>query len=229
MAACSGTQITDTPTQESAIVTFRQLGIGKSTTISGLTYTALTVRMNTQVAAAFAGLNDGATPTSDANGTYSGALSGWSSGAVFGTNNNRVTFASTAPGNVTDITTNTTATVLAVTTTQGYSETLASILTGNTVCVGSPGSWQAQEYHQNGGDLIDWKQGAGDSVDPTSSVGSWNLTAGTGTASRVRYTYGSNPGINYRVFDHSDGTYSFCNGTTENAVVTKILAGQQGC
>ncbi len=67
--------------------------------------------------------------------------------------------------------------------------TIRTLLNGNTICTND-----SQEQHRNGvevagvlkGDLWDFKKGAGDPVDPTSQVGTWEIHD-----DKVYYTYGS--------------------------------------
>lgn len=226
-AACSGTQVTDSAgTKETAVITFAG-GNPVSVTVAGLTWAPSGNKTATGVAAAFANLANGATTGggSPAN-AYSGALSGWSSGAASGS---QVTFTRTIVGNVPNISAAGTPTAPAVTTTDGTAAvTLSDLLSGNTVCVGSSGNWLAQEYHSGAaaGPLIDWKRGAGHPVDPTKQVGSWSIS-GTGAATVVNYTYGSTTYSN-AVWNHGDGTYSFCNNQGVETV-GRIKTGQGAC
>ena len=100
-------------------------------------------------------------------------------------------------------------------------------LSGQTACVGSPGNWQNQEYHAPGGDLIDWKKGASDPVDPTTSIGDWSVS-GSGADQIVTYTYDAGGSYSYRVHDNGDGTFSFCDGTSE-VVSATLKPGQSAC
>lgn len=227
-AVCSGLQITDTGTgtQEKASVKFRALTAGQSTTVAGLTFTATTARSDAQVANAYKSLLPGATTGPGVGGTYSGVLTGWTAAS---TSNSPRVFTSVLFGNVTDIVVTSTATLKpVVTTTQGAgAPSMSSLLTGKTVCVGATGNWAAQEFHKSGGDLIDWKKGAGHPTDPTKSVGSWSIT-GTNTATRVNYTYGASTYSNV-VWQHNDGTYSFCNQSGNETIPSSIKSGQVGC
>ena len=81
---------------ESSAVTFNAMTAGQSITLGGLTFTATTSVTAANVAAAFASLSNGATTGPGiANGTYSGTLSAFSSGAVSGST---VTFTSASTG-----------------------------------------------------------------------------------------------------------------------------------
>ena len=232
-ASCSGIQLTDTGSTsvtESASIIFKNLTRGKAVTIAGLTYTALptgTVSA-TQVSNAFKGLTSGATTGPGTSlGTYSGTLTGWNADS---TSSATRAFTSIGTGNVTDITTFTNGSTLGVNITQGSSSTatsLGSLLIGNTVCVGTTGHWEAQEFHKSDGNLIDWKKGASDPVDPTKSVGSWSIT-GTGTSARVNYTYDSTTYSNI-VWDHGNSTYSFCNQNGNETMPSYIKTGQGAC
>ena len=86
---------------ESAVTTFRDLVAGESITIGGLTLTASGSILAGAVASAFGGLSNGRTGNIVTNGSFSGTLSGWTTGAANGT---AVTFTSaTTNANVTDL------------------------------------------------------------------------------------------------------------------------------
>jgi flagellar hook-basal body protein len=88
-------------TTESAVATFRDLVAGESITIGGLTLTASGTILAGAVASAFASLSNGRTGNTVTNGSWSGTLSGWTTGAAAGSN---VTFtSSTTNSNVTDL------------------------------------------------------------------------------------------------------------------------------
>ncbi len=89
---------------ESTILTFTDtLKAGNSVTIGGLTYTATTDTTSTQLAAAFASLALGSiSGAGTSTGTYSGALAGFSTGAV-ATDGSVTATSSTANANVTDL------------------------------------------------------------------------------------------------------------------------------
>jgi flagellar hook-associated protein 2 len=89
---------------ESSAVAFQALGAGEWITVGGLKLTANVPMTASAVAAAFANVADGATPSNDLNGDFQfdGALSGFSSGSDSSGN---VTFTSSNPGaNVSDLT-----------------------------------------------------------------------------------------------------------------------------
>ena len=107
--------------RETNTVTFKALTSGQSVLVGGLTFTAAQSLTATQVANEFASLANNATTKSGytvAEGSYSGSLSGWSTGAVV-TSTSVVFTSSTSSGNVTDMTYSTTGTALTVATTQG--------------------------------------------------------------------------------------------------------------
>lgn len=99
------TEVTPT-TVEADTLKFYPMTEGQTLTVAGLTYTANTVMTESQVAAAFSNLADGAvTGSGTGTGAYSGALTNWSSGAVG--NDREVVFDTTtgvAGENVADIT-----------------------------------------------------------------------------------------------------------------------------
>lgn len=234
-AACSGTQVTDsTGTKETATVTFPAVSNSgnpnpaHSVTVAGLTFTASGNKTAANVAAAFASLANNATSGSSNPATqYSGKLVGWTSAAASGST---VVFTSVNTGNVPNISLSAAgsgqASPTAVTTDGTTVTTLSTLLSGNTVCVGSSGNWEAQEFHAANGDLIDWKRGASHPVDPTKKVGTWSIT-GTGSAMRVNYTYGSQTYSN-AVWNHGDGTYSFCNNQGTETI-GRMKTGQGAC
>ena len=83
---------TATKVTETANLTFNAMATGQSLTVGGLTFTATSNLSGAAVAAAFASLaNNDSTKAGITGGTYSGALSGWTSGAVAGSS---VTFTS---------------------------------------------------------------------------------------------------------------------------------------
>lgn len=87
---------------ESTVVTFGALAKGEQVSLGGLTFTASTTITAAQTAAAFSNLaNNAATGGGAGYGTYSGALTDWSTAAVSGST---TTFtSSTANSNVSDL------------------------------------------------------------------------------------------------------------------------------
>jgi hypothetical protein len=103
---------------------------------------------------------------------------------------------------------------------------------GNTVCVSDgAGGWSAQEYHQLGGALIDYKLGAGHAVDPTTQIGTWATISGT--PGKINYSYTGDPTVYSNTVVRSgttlaNFTYCFDNGTTTIPAAT-VKTGQVGC
>lgn len=94
------TQGTDSVT-ESATVAFKDLAVGQSVNINGLTLTATSAMTAAQVAAAYSNVSAGNTPSNPSGGTFSGSLSSFSTGS--NTDGNLV-FTSTTPNlNVNDL------------------------------------------------------------------------------------------------------------------------------
>ncbi len=88
-------------TTESSVVTFVAMAAGEEVTVAGLTFKANAALTDAQVAAAFASRVAGATPANPATGTFSGTLTGFSSGAATAA---AVTFTSSTPTtNVNDL------------------------------------------------------------------------------------------------------------------------------
>lgn len=93
-------------TFETATVTFgaANMAAGETKIIAGLTYTSTGVTTQAQVAAAFANLQAGATTgAGSTTGTYSGALTGYTTGAA--QPGGKVVFTATTVGDKTDLTT----------------------------------------------------------------------------------------------------------------------------
>ncbi len=102
---------------------------------------------------------------------------------------------------------------------------LNNVLVNNTVCAEKANGDKWQEYHAANNDLIDYKKGANDPVDPTTTVGRWDLSARGG----VCYNYGGGNFIFcYSVHDIGGGNYEFCN-TGGLDVTAKLVAGNGGC
>ena len=101
---------------------------------------------------------------------------------------------------------------------------LVTALTGNTVCA-VRGADRWQELHQAGGDLIDFKRGPSDRVDPSEKVGTWSITANpSGNSASVVYNYGSGGTYTYSVRSNGGTSYSFC-GVQNIDVVIKAGGG----
>ncbi|MER2553311.1 MAG: hypothetical protein ABTQ28_08575 [Thauera sp.] len=95
---------------------------------------------------------------------------------------------------------------------------------GNTVCA-SRGADRWQEFHRQGGALIDYKKGPSDRVDPTRQVGSWAID-GTGNGARMMHDYGKGGVYRYQVY-RDGGRYSFCSGNQSHDAT--VRSGQQSC
>ncbi|WP_051906942.1 hypothetical protein [Methylomarinum vadi] len=101
-----------------------------------------------------------------------------------------------------------------------------NILVDKTVCAEKANGDQWQEYHEPGGDLIDYKKGPNDPVDPTTSVGTWRLS---NRAGGICYSYGGgNFNYCYSVHDIGNGNYEFCNNNGLD-VTAKLVPGNGGC
>ena len=62
------------------VVTFGALTAGQSVTVAGLTFTATSAVAATDLYNYFAGAADGSTPANQANGVFTGSITGWSTG-----------------------------------------------------------------------------------------------------------------------------------------------------
>lgn len=103
---------------------------------------------------------------------------------------------------------------------------LTTLLEGNTACVGSRPTFDAQELHQAGGSLVDYKRGPSDPVDKSQRVGTWGLT-GVDGRTFVTYDYGSGQVYTYSVWNNGDGTHSFCSAKPE--IKVRIKTGGGAC
>jgi len=95
-------------TESDTLSNFPQLSAGQRLTIGGLTFTAGSSGTTAaETAAAFANLANGATGGLSTKGTYTGTMSGWSSGAVSGSGNSSslVFTSATSNSNVSDLVT----------------------------------------------------------------------------------------------------------------------------
>jgi hypothetical protein len=102
---------------------------------------------------------------------------------------------------------------------------MTTLLQGNTVCLpaATQPTMEAQELHQAGGALVDYKRGPGHPVDPSKQVGSWTVTAGRSVF--VTHNYGGGAQYTYAVWHNDDGTHSFCSANPEIKVRIKTGGG----
>ena len=106
---------------------------------------------------------------------------------------------------------------------------LTSKLAGNTVCVGSTPTFEAQEQHVTGGTLIDFKRGPGDPTDPTKTIGTWG-TSGSGANTIITYSYTGGSSYSYNVCTSGTNDLGFCpSGTNTPTVNAKLKSGLGGC
>ena len=233
LAVCGypATQLT-TGVTETGTVTFTNLGNGNGNnsqvTVGGL---QLSCGGNSGVTGStlalfFQNLSDGSSgPGVPVGCTKNGTLSGWTSGPA---SSNVVTFSSSTPNtnvpNLSVIGSSASLTVVDGSATGGQ---LSSSLSLKTVCVGSPGNWQNQEYHAGtgGGSVVDWKLGAPSPTnkDPTATIGTWSLSGNS-----VVYNYTGAGSFTYTVWKQTNGSLDFCNGTG-TVVNGTVKAGQSAC
>jgi len=103
---------------------------------------------------------------------------------------------------------------------------ISTLLTNNTVCVGTPGNWEAQELHVSGGSLVDYKLGPGHAVDPSEQVGTWSVDAAAGT---VTHNYGPGTVYTYKMSANGGTSYSFCSTAGAPEVLAKVKTGGGAC
>lgn len=121
--------VRDNGTYETASVEFPAAGLeaGETVILAGLTYTSTGVTTQSELADAFANLDDGATTgAGTATGAYSGALTGYTTGAV--ENSDTVVFTSVVTGPVTDLAQTGTGPASTITITQGTSSNATGVL-----------------------------------------------------------------------------------------------------
>ena len=114
---------------------------------------------------------------------------------------------------------------------------ITSLVSGKTVCA-TQGGDKWQEYHSGSSgannNLIDWKKGTSDPIDPTTPVGSWSTTT-NGNNSSVIYNYGSGGIYVYKVYAISPtvapnaGNYTYCGISSAPTLNVTIQAGQGPC
>ena len=106
---------------------------------------------------------------------------------------------------------------------------MTTLLTGNTVCVpaATQPTMEAQELHQSGGALIDFKRGPTHPTDPTARVGTWSVTGIDGRGVFTTYDYGGGKIYTYAVWRNVDGTHSFCSANPELKV--RLMTGGGAC
>ena len=105
--------------------------------------------------------------------------------------------------------------------TSSTSPTLTVALADNTICVGSVGSWAAQEQHRGGNELWDYKHGPispSNLNDPTDIIGTWVIN-GNDT---VTYTYHQGAAYTYTLHKLND-SYTFCGTTNTNATIRDYI------
>jgi hypothetical protein len=105
-------------------------------------------------------------------------------------------------------------------------QALRTLLTNNTACVGSTPNAQWSEWH-NAGTLVDWKKGPSDPRDPTTTVGTYVISANGDNGGRVTYTYGINS-YSYAVQAATVPIYTFCPLTGGGATLSVTIKPGQG-
>ncbi|RIZ66990.1 MAG: hypothetical protein D0531_01595 [Methylococcales bacterium] len=222
-------------TQGNTTVRFKGLtSPGQTVTVSGLTLTALKKLDASQIATAFSSQQNGVQPTLISNLDYTfgtTTLSGWKAALAAGIN---LTFnpasPNTTPLEVSSNTAGLAPSITTVATPLNNGVALNILLSGNTVCVGSTGNWQAQEYHKTPSgatdNLIDFHHGNTSTTDPIAPVGSWSINSINNT---VSYTYHGGSSYTNTVYDNGNGSYTFCDTNGNTTIVSAIKAGQVGC
>jgi hypothetical protein len=120
---------------------------------------------------------------------------------------------------------------------------LQQLLGGMTVCKMNAANtdWEWQEFHDapegRPNNLIDYKKGPNDPVDPTSPVGSWSINTvnppggGNDRTQTVTYNYGGTSIYTFSVWAQGPGgtgPYNFCSEQGERDVLNATLINGQG-
>jgi hypothetical protein len=109
---------------------------------------------------------------------------------------------------------------------------LAAALAGKTVCVGSAPTWQSQEQHTGGptsGDLVDYKRGPNDKIDPSEKVGTWSVS-GNGGSSSVTYSYTGGGTYKFQACSAGGNSIGFCpDGSARSTVNATVKASIGAC
>ena len=111
---------------------------------------------------------------------------------------------------------------------------VAALVRGNTACA-VRGSERWQEFHQVGGDVIDYKLGPNSTTDRSEKVGTWvaGVASRTNLLPTVTYNYGAGGTYAYAVCAANaaaTGPFLFCNvSTQERFDPVTLKAGQVPC
>ena len=111
---------------------------------------------------------------------------------------------------------------------------VAALIRGNTACA-VRGNEKWQEFHQTGGNLIDYKLGPSSTTDPSEKVGTWlaGVASRTNPLPTATYNYGSGGTYAYAICaptTASTGQFLFCNiSTKEKFDPVTLKAGQVPC
>ncbi|MBG6080408.1 hypothetical protein [Rubrivivax gelatinosus] len=101
-----------------------------------------------------------------------------------------------------------------------------SQIIGNTMCATSGGDrWQ--EYHASSGDLIDYKKGPADPVDPSEKVGTWVINGAVANTVLV-HRYDSQS-FSWAVCAVPAGGYTLISSSGVTIPNVSVRAGQGGC
>jgi hypothetical protein len=233
-AACptTGQVMAAATTVTTFAVTFKPLTAANQwVRVGGLTLTAPNPGLYNsakKVADAFANHLNGVNPKNDFGAS---ALSDWNSGVSQGPIVTFISVDNASPSSlvVSASSEDITPTITSSSQLLGDGITLSTLLQNNTVCVGSAGLWQGQEYHKTPSgamdNLIDYHHGKTSTTDPIAPVGSWSISDDT-----VNYTYhgGSTP-YKETVYNNGDGTYTFCDQNGIATMASSIKPGQVGC
>ena len=120
--------------------------------------------------------------------------------------------------------------------TDKFQARLVVLLGDKTVCkADGSGGFEWQEYHKlpnnRANNLIDYKKGPTDPVDPTKAVGRWVVAKGGSPDATITYNYGPGAVYTYKVHGPDGGPFSFCDATTGQEVVggAYLVPGQGPC
>ena len=107
-------------------------------------------------------------------------------------------------------------------------DVLTQTVRGQTMCA-SRGAERWQELHRFGGDLIDFKKGPNDPVDPSTRVGSWSVVPGAGGAALLRHDYGGGQVYDFAVCRAGEVFALVPIGGGSRITGIRLVSGGNGC
>jgi hypothetical protein len=107
---------------------------------------------------------------------------------------------------------------------------ITTLLSGTTACYPVSPPYENQEF-LSGGNLMDYKKGSSDPVDPTKQIGGYVIDAGDANhTGEITYNYTGGANYTYTVWGTSasgPGNYDFCVGASP--ITIRVASGVGGC